>query len=201
MVKIPAWLCVKYEYNRSKRGGGDGECSGWHRYEAASPESERSCNLGSSLGKKCVGGRYLNPVLSCTLAVIQSCCCWNVRGENITAHHLPRYRRRLKLYQTGQTHTCSPGLCQAPADVVQRFAKNPKAKKIFLLLISCSLQRFYFVKKKKKKKKVLWRNPWLHSYRLTSRVLEQSVTFQRCDFVPRCFSHLSFLSNTNKRTM
>lgn len=112
----------------------------------------------------------------------------------------PSPRSRLKLYQTGRAHTCGPGLCQAPADVVQRFAKNPKAKKIFLLLISCSLQRFYFVKKKRKKVKVLWRNPRLRSYRLTSRALEQSVTFQRCDFVPRCFSRLSFLSNTNKRT-
>lgn len=49
-----------------------------------------------------------------------------------------------------------------PLDVVQLLAKNSKAKKISFLLISCSLQRFYFVLKKGKKgtkTKVLWRNP------------------------------------------
>lgn len=65
-----------------------------------------------------------------------------------------------------------------PIDAVQLFAKNSKAKKICFFLISCSLQRFYFVKKGNKgtKTKFLWRNPQLRSYRLTSvlRALKQS---------------------------
>lgn len=62
--------------------------------------------------------------------------------------------------------------------VVQPFAKkNSKAKKIFLLLISCSLQRFYFVKKKRgrgdkkstnKNKTFFGAIPPLHSYSLIS---------------------------------
>lgn len=52
--------------------------------------------------------------------------------------------------------------------------------------------------KQKENKKVLWRNPQLRSYILTSRALEQSVLFQRCDFVPRCFSP-SLISRKHKQ--
>lgn len=80
--------------------------------------------------------------------------------RNEREHHstsspaIPSPRSQLKLNQMGKpphlhSHTgsgaASPSQCIFHVDAVQMFANHPKAKKIFLLLISCSLRRFYFV--------------------------------------------------------
>ena len=84
--------------------------------------------------------------------------------------------------------------------------KIQRLKKYFFfsfLLISCSLQRFYFVKKKGKKgtkTKVLWRNPHLRSSNLTSvlRAFKTVCFFSRdVTLCPLASLHsLSFLSQT-----
>lgn len=118
-MKIPAWLCVKYKYNRSKGGKKSGECSGWHWYGATSPEWERACCiLGSSLRKSGGGGGQ----------VTEPCSALHTGGDTIMLllkrnereHHstsspaIPSPRSQLKLYQTGKPHTCSPTLYPAP---------------------------------------------------------------------------------------
>lgn len=124
---------------------------------------------------------------------------------------IPSPRSQRKLSQTSnpphppplqsqkEPGSASPSQCIFRVDAVQMFAKNPKAKKIFISLISCSLRRFYFVLKKKENKKVLWRNPQLRSYRLTSRAREQSVS-RDATLCRAASPRLSFLANTNKRT-
>lgn len=138
-------------------GGKSGECSGWHWYGATSPEWERaSWNLGSSLRKR--GGETVTE--PCSALHSGGVTIMLLLKRNEKEHHstsspaIPSPRSQLKLNHMGKpphlhshagSGAASPSQCIFRVDAVQMFANHPKAKKIFLLLISCSLRRFYFV--------------------------------------------------------
>lgn len=171
-MKIPAWLCVEYKYNRSKK------------------EKQKLVSVPGDANMKLRLRSWSAPAVIWVLVqenvdkkVTEPCSVLHTGGDTImmllkrnqgghrsTPSPASASRSRLKLYRNNPPplHTPAPAVpdwiwLRLPVAThfptlmrFQMFEKIQRLKKYFFLLISCSLQRFYFVflrRKKKRKKK------------------------------------------------